>query len=153
QEFQLPRRLRQQGLAVPEPIAARWQRRGLVYRASLLTRWLGEVRSLLSVLADGADPARLLPPVAQAVAQLHQRGVWHADLNATNIQIEGQDRVWLIDFDRARDRVTDSRRLAGNLERLRRSLRKYLPAPRLAAVEACWPAFVSHYQAARAERQ
>lgn len=148
-EFTLTRDLWLQGLPLPEPVAARWQRRGPVYRASLLTRWLGQVRSLLSLLADGGEPARLLLPVAQAVAQLHDHGVWHADLNATNIQIDDQEKVWLIDFDRARDGVADDARLAGNLERLRRSLRKHLPADRMVAVETAWAGFLDQYRQAR----
>lgn len=149
-EFRLTRDLWLQGLPVPEPVAARWQRHGPMYRASLLTRWLGEVRPLLSVLADGGDPAHWLPAVAPVVAQLHDHGVWHADLNATNIQIDDQDTVWLIDFDRARDGVADDARLAGNLERLRRSLRKHLPADRMVAVEAAWAGFLDRYRQARA---
>lgn len=151
-EFHLTRHLWRQGLPVPEPVAARWRRRGPAYRASLLTRWLGQVQPLLDVLAGGSDPAILMPAVARAVAQLHDHHVWHADLNATNIQVDGQGKVWLIDFDRARDAVGDDRQLAGNLERLRRSLHKHLPRQPLAAVESAWPAFLAHYRQARAGR-
>ena len=45
-----------------------------------------------------AEP--LWEPVAAAIVRMHRAGVWHADLNAFNILIGGEGRVWLIDFDR-----------------------------------------------------
>ncbi len=148
-EFRLSRALFDAGLPVPEPIAARYWRGWLAYRAALLTRLLPDVRTLRERLAAGTSAEAELPPVADAIARLHDHGVWHADLNADNVLIDDQGKVWLIDFDRSRADVSDAGRLAGNLDRLLRSLRKHLPPRCLPAVQAAWPAFQARYRAAR----
>lgn len=70
--------------------------------------------------------------VAQAIAQLHTAGIYHADLNLTNILIRPQapqPQVLIIDFDRARvfPGPLSSRQRRRNLRRLHRSLRKLDP--------------------------
>ena len=45
-EFSLLTKLRKYGLPVPEPVAARYRRRGPVYQADLLTRKIPGIRSL-----------------------------------------------------------------------------------------------------------
>ncbi len=147
QEFKLLRWLHGQGLRVPVAIAARYRRRGLTYRAALLTQLIPGASTLAEVIASGADVGQVLPPVAVAIADLHRAGVWHADLNAMNILIDAGGLVWLIDFDRARTGVHDAAGLAGNLDRLLRSLRKVLVPARLAVVESFWPEFVRCYRA------
>ncbi len=148
-EFRLTRALFELGLPVPEPIAACYWRRWLSYRAALLTRLIPDARTLRERLAAGASPEGELAPVADAIARLHDQQVWHADLNADNVLIDAAGKVWLIDFDRSQADVADASRLAGNLDRLLRSLRKHLPPERLPAVEAAWPAFQTRYRAAR----
>lgn len=146
-EFRILRMLRQQDLRVPTAIAARYRRSGFTYRAALLMRLIPGTRTLVDVLGNGADVGRILPDVAAAIADLHRAQVWHADLNAMNILIDEEGIVWLIDFDRAQTGIDDPARLAGNLDRLRRSLRKVLMPMRLAEVEAFWPEFVRCYEA------
>jgi 3-deoxy-D-manno-octulosonic acid kinase len=149
-EFRLLSKLRDSGLSVPTPIAARYLRRGLFYRAALLMRFIPEVRTLADVLERTSEPSIELDRIAPVIARLHCHHVWHADLNASNILIDAAQRVWLIDFDRAVDDVTDHRRLAGNLDRLRRSLRKLLPPTAFARIEAVWPDFLVAYRSALA---
>lgn len=146
-EFRLLLQLHAAGLPVPEPVAARYRRRGLVYRATLLMRLIPAARTLGQVLAGGADPASSLAPALAAVARLHAAGVWHADLNADNLLIDAAGTVWLIDFDRARSGTTSKPALQGNLDRLLRSLRKRMPAPVLVGIEAAWPPLLRDYRA------
>jgi 3-deoxy-D-manno-octulosonic acid kinase len=148
-EFRLLLDLHGAGLPVPEPVAARYRRRGLVYRACLLMRLIPATRTLGQVLAEGADPAATLGPALATVARLHAAGIWHADLNADNLLIDDRQRVWLIDFDRACALGPGDRRLAGNLDRLLRSLRKRMPAPVLARIQAAWPQLLADYRSAR----
>lgn len=151
EEFRLLQRLHAQGLAVPMPVAARYQRAGLSYRADLLTRLIPHSRPLVEALADpAADVGAWLEKVAVSVAALHAQRVWHADLNAHNILVDAAGRIWLLDFDRARENVASRQRLAGNLDRLLRSLRKLLPAPALESVQQAWPHFLDTYRQALA---
>lgn len=119
-EFDLLTGMAQQGLPVPRPIAAAYWRTGLAYRAAILVRRLEGVRPLADALPDAA-PER----VAHAIFSMHEKGVWHADLNAYNILLDPAGKAWLIDFDRGRRLpwMPPARRRA-NLLRLRRSLVK-----------------------------
>lgn len=149
-EFRLMRCLHERGLPVPVPIAARYQRAGVTYRADLLTRLIPQSQPLVELLADPSNDTGLLDGVAASIAALHRQRVWHADLNAHNILVDSAGKVWLIDFDRACENVESSARLAGNLDRLLRSLRKLLPPERFSAMQAAWPSLVSAYQRALA---
>ena len=111
--------LRDAGVRVPEPLGAAWWRAGLMYRNAILVARIAGAQALPSRL-DRADPAK----VAWAIAALHDAEVWHADLNAFNILFDDRDRVWIIDFDRARVGPVSARARQENLLRLRRSLVK-----------------------------
>jgi 3-deoxy-D-manno-octulosonic acid kinase len=149
-EFRLMQRLHRSGLPVPAPIAARYRRSGLTYSADLLTRLVPDARPLVELLAEAnTEVAGLLQrQVAPVLAALHNHQVWHADLNAHNILVDASGQVWLLDFDRAREGVTARPRLARNLDRLLRSLRKLLPGVRLQVVESVWPDFLQAYHRA-----
>ena len=56
EEFRLLELLWAKGLPVPQPVAARYQRRGLWYRADLITRRLLGTRSLAARLRAGEVP-------------------------------------------------------------------------------------------------
>lgn len=122
-EFRLLRDLHAEGLPVPEAIAASYVRRGLYYRAAILLRRIEQVRSF----ADRTTVAGTDAPweeVGRLVARFHRAGLDHADLNAHNILLAGDGRGWLIDLDRSRRRVPETRWRARNLARLLRSLVK-----------------------------
>ncbi|MEJ2601938.1 MAG: 3-deoxy-D-manno-octulosonic acid kinase [Gammaproteobacteria bacterium] len=122
-EFRLLARLAEMGLPVPEPAAAGYRRRGLIYRADLLTRRLEGVRSLAGVLGDRPLAPGEWERIGATIRRFHDAGVCHADLNAHNIQLGANGEVWLLDFDRGRLRPPGSWR-RGNVDRLRRSLDK-----------------------------
>lgn len=122
-EFHLLARLRDMGLPVPEPVAARYRRRGLHYSADLITRRVEGARTLAEHLeGDDLEPG-LARAVGALVARFHRHGVWHADLNATNLLVTPQGLV-MIDFDRGRLRQPARSWREANLARLRRSLLK-----------------------------
>jgi 3-deoxy-D-manno-octulosonic acid kinase len=118
-EFALMRALRERGVAVPRPIAAAYWRRGMTYTAAILVERIGGAVPLASSLDPGTCGR-----VARAIFDMHEAGVWHADLNAFNILFDDGGRVWLIDFDRGRQCGPTERQRAANLSRLRRSLVK-----------------------------
>ena len=141
-EWRLLRRLREWELPVPRPVAARYTRSGLGYRADLITEELPSRLTLAQALA-----ARPLDPagwqaVGRCVGTLHSRGVRHADLNAHNLLLGAAGAVYVLDFDRGRiePRGSWEQRV---IERLRRSLEKVsrdLPAGRF--VDAQWDEFL-----------
>jgi len=137
-EWRLLHRLRGWGLPVPRPVAARFARSGLVYRADLITEELPSRTTLAMVLASGPldDPA--WRRIGRCIAGLHARGVHHADLNAHNLLLGPDGEVYVLDFDRGRIRGRGAWEQAV-LERLRRSLAKVtagLPAGRFD--DAAW---------------
>lgn len=128
-EFDLLMRMSEAGLPVPEPIAARYVRDGVGYRADLLVRRLCPVHTLAEKQAAGSLDRSLAERVGRTLARFHRFGVWHADLNAHNVLVADvgdtrSDQVWLIDFDRGRLRKPALAWQQGNFTRLRRSFVK-----------------------------
>jgi 3-deoxy-D-manno-octulosonic acid kinase len=122
-EFRLLAELSRRGLPVPEPIAARYQRRGPYYTADLITRAIEGAATLAQLIGERRVDGPFAERVGELVARFHNDGVDHADLNAHNILLAG-DRLWLIDFDRGEIRETGTAWKLGNLARLKRSLLK-----------------------------
>jgi 3-deoxy-D-manno-octulosonic acid kinase len=124
-EFRITANLFARGLPVPRPFAARYRRGNFGYRADLATQEVANARTLAERLADpesrvGIDWGCL----GSTLAAFHRAGLWHADLNAHNVLFDAAGAPLLIDFDRARFLATGASALAGNLDRLARSLRK-----------------------------
>ena len=122
-EWDLLQLMVEQGLPVPVPIAARYVRRGLLYTADLITRKLPDVMPFSNRLVAGPVVQELWQRVGECIARFHFSGFYHADLNAHNLQVDGADNVFLLDWDRGEWRAPGDWR-AANLARLNRSLRK-----------------------------
>ncbi|MBO9664156.1 3-deoxy-D-manno-octulosonic acid kinase [Dokdonella sp.] len=149
-EFDLLVRLANAGLPVPRPVAARYVRDGMRYRADLLTRRIANARTLAERLADGSLTPSLAHDVGRTIAAFHEARVWHADLNAHNVLIDADGTVWLIDFDRSGLRKPSLSWQAANLARLRRSLDK-LGAARVGDFDArFWHPLLAAYHEALA---
>ena len=127
QEFRLLADMTRQGLPVPQVVAARYTRHGAYYTADLIMRRIDNARTLAECLAAGTLDAALAEAVGNLLARFHRAGIWHADLNAHNILVTSQ-QLYLIDFDRGRQRTPAARWRTSNLQRLQRSLLK-LGAP------------------------
>jgi 3-deoxy-D-manno-octulosonic acid kinase len=146
-EWRLLQYLSERGLSVPKPVAARYQRTGLLYRCDLITERIVDAQSLGAALALAPVAEITWRAIGAAIARLHRHRVDHADLNAHNILLDGGQRVTLIDFDRGRMR-RQGRWTIGNLRRLRRSLEKIsrnLPAGRF--TPAAWEQLTGGYRA------
>lgn len=127
---------RRRGVAAAEVLAARVEGR-LVYRGALVTAEVPAATTLLEALRDAPDAAAraaLAAAAGRVVGGLHAAGVFHADLNLTNILVWARGEAALLDFDRARLGRAPLRRGARrrNLRRLARSLAKLDPAGALA---------------------
>ncbi|HKR77581.1 MAG TPA: 3-deoxy-D-manno-octulosonic acid kinase [Rhodanobacter sp.] len=122
-EFRLLAEIARLGLPGPAPVAARYQRHGLFYRADLITRRIANAQTLAECLAAGRLDAELAREAGALVARFHRAGIWHADLNAHNVLV-ASSALYLIDFDRGRLRAPAAGWRLANLQRLHRSLVK-----------------------------
>lgn len=122
-ELRLTMQLKAAGLPVPEPIAARYLREGALYRGDLITALLPDTMTLAQRLDAGELSLRSWAEIGRCIRRFHDYGLCHADLNAHNILLRGDEEVFLIDFDRGRLRGPGLWRDA-NLARLYRSLEK-----------------------------
>ena len=122
-EFDLLNVMRSKGLAVPRPVAARYAPRGLFYRADIITERIPNAQTLAEILQDKSLPTHLWTAIGKAIRKLHDHKVFHSDLNCRNIMIDADGVVWLIDFDKCRQRDGNSWK-QDNINRLERSLHK-----------------------------
>lgn len=147
-EWRLLQQLFRRGLPVPRPIAAHVKRKGLSYRANILTACIENTRSWASLISSGEAGDAHWESVGRTLRRFHDEGVNHPDLNAHNILIDDRQRVFLVDFDRGglRRAGTWTR---GNIARLLRSLRKISLETGVAFDEAGWRTLMSSYESAR----
>ncbi|NOR52233.1 MAG: 3-deoxy-D-manno-octulosonic acid kinase [Gammaproteobacteria bacterium] len=123
-EWLLLDELYRSGFPVPQPIAARVVKEGIFYRADLVTRRL-DAQPLADLLLRETINSKLWRRLGETIARFHESGVFHADLNARNIMLDGDGQLYLIDFDRGEKRSTAGGWRRANLNRLRRSLDKF----------------------------
>jgi len=124
-EWHLLAELWEKKLPVPQPVAARVLRLGLFYRADILMCRIPKSETLADSLMESAMAVSLWQKLGQMLRNFHAAGVFHADLNARNILLDGQENFHLIDFDRGRLRKPDRRWQQANILRLKRSLAKF----------------------------
>ena len=145
-EFRLLQELRARGLAVPPPIAAWVARSGLSYRAAILVGLIPAATGFAQLAAE--SPLSLWEAVGTCIGRFHAQGAWHADLNANNVIVDGEGRVYLIDFDRGRLRAPARNWQQANLARLHRSLTKLGIAVARTDFEAAWAALIGAHAGA-----
>ena len=122
-ELRLLDGLRRRGLPVPAPVAALYRRGILTYSAQLITERIPGARPLSELLAAGEMDDARWAAIGRCLRRFHDAGIQHADLNAQNILLDPQGGVWVLDFDRGRERKPGGWRERA-LRRLARSLAK-----------------------------
>lgn len=135
------------GLPVPEPVAACVCHSGLGYRGSIMTRFINGTRSLSSLLGEQEMESELWFRLGALLRQFHQAKIKHADLNASNILIDGDNRFYLVDFDKAKIMTSMGDWQWKPLYRLQRSLQKWQKSKRLIYREENWQSLMDGYQA------
>ena len=146
QEFALLQRLRAAGVNVPKPLAARAVKRGLCYRADLITAKIPAARDLADLLQQGPLDAEEYHCIGAEIARLHRAQVNHTDLNIHNILLDTSGRAWLIDFDKCYAQSGDGWQQS-NLDRLRRSFRKEVKKRAIHWQEQDFAALLAGYNA------
>lgn len=122
-ELTLLEQLFNEGFAVPKPVAAQIQRHGMHYRGDIIIERIEGAQDLVAQLSHAPMTDAQWQALGKLIATFHQRGVYHADLNAKNILI-GNDNFTLIDFDRGELRTPSPKWQQANLDRLLRSFNK-----------------------------
>lgn len=122
-EFTILHTLLKKRLPVPRPAAAQVIKRGLFYRADLLTHKIPNAQDLVHVLGQ-AQNTEFYHQLGKMIAAFHRQGVFHADLNIQNILQDKKGKFWLIDFDRARIITPQKKWQEATLNRLKRSFEK-----------------------------
>lgn len=150
-EWHLLAELRGRNLPVPQPVAARVLRRGLFYQADILMRRIPEAGTLADLLMESAMAVSLWRELGRTLRNFHAAGVFHADLNASNILLDGQNNFHLIDFDRGCLREPQRHWPQANILRLRRSLEKFQDKAKKSQKsfyfsEADWQALLQGYE-------
>lgn len=125
-EFNLLARMNSMGLPVPRPVAAYCEKRSsLTYGGELISEKIHAAPSLTETLSRAPLSAENWRRVGKTIAAFHNRQVYHADLNASNILLANTGKVYLVDFDKSEIRTKLTRQAAeANLQRLHRSLCK-----------------------------
>jgi 3-deoxy-D-manno-octulosonic acid kinase len=127
QEFALLTSLNQLKLPVPAPIAARISYSFLGYRADLITQTLINTQSLVQSLTKNISDD-IWFDIGMTIKKFHRYNIYHDDLNASNILIDDNNKIFIIDFDKGKivsDSVMQSKKWKKqNLQRLLRSLNK-----------------------------
>jgi 3-deoxy-D-manno-octulosonic acid kinase len=144
-EWRMLAKMADSGLRVPRPAAARYCRHGLLYTADIITLRIPNVVPLSEYIADESRPAEFWRALGEAVRRFHEKGVYHADMNAYNLQVDNDGDLWMLDFDRGRLLPPGSWQQK-TLDRLHRSLQKIVSLdPRLHFRSANWEQFLEGY--------
>lgn len=122
-EWHLLHVLFNQSLPVPRPVAARVVMHLGQYQADLITVTIPNSRSLEDCLRQRALSKELWSSIGSCLRKFHDLGVYHADLNAKNILLDGEEKMYLIDFDQCKISSSTWWKKT-NLKRLHRSLQK-----------------------------
>lgn len=147
-ELEILEKLNEWGLAAPKPVAGLIQRCGLFYRADLLMEQIPNARDLFQELKASRLSTKTWESIGKTVAQFHQYGVYHADLNCHNIMRDNTGKIWLIDFDRASLKPAGTGWAAENIGRLYRSLVKEQERNNVFYFDDTqWEAFLAGYDA------
>jgi tRNA A-37 threonylcarbamoyl transferase component Bud32 len=115
------------GISTPEIVAYVLYPPGALFqRSDVCSREIPASYDLAHVLTrnDAHERARALQSTAQLIASLARAGARHHDLNAKNVLLTPAD-AYVLDVDRMTLGGDPEAALAGNLERLGRSLRKW----------------------------
>ena len=144
-EWRLLAKLADSGLRVPRPAAARYVRRGPFYSADIITVRIRDVVPLSALLAGQAPEPDFWQQLGASIHSFHASGVYHADMNAYNLQIDNKGELWMLDFDRGR-LLAPGAWQQKTLNRLHRSLVKIKTLdPGLNFHDSDWDALLEGY--------
>ena len=122
-EWRLLDKLSSNGFNVPRPAAARFRQRGTFYTADIITVRIPDVVPLSQFISEQNPDAEFWQSIGAGIHRFHAAGVYHADMNAYNLQIDKSGELWMLDFDKGALRARGTWQQE-TLARLHRSLKK-----------------------------
>ncbi|MCH7829388.1 MAG: 3-deoxy-D-manno-octulosonic acid kinase [Proteobacteria bacterium] len=151
-EWRLLDKLAVNNMKVPRPAAARYCQRGTFYTADIITVRIPDVVALSQYIAAEERDEAFWRSAGASIWKFHKAGVYHADLNAYNVQIDKDGDLWMLDFDKGALRAP-GRWQQETLSRLHRSLRKIMGLdPQLHFRSTNWEQLLAGYfDAAKSE--
>ncbi|PSV25809.1 MULTISPECIES: 3-deoxy-D-manno-octulosonic acid kinase [unclassified Photobacterium] len=144
-ELMLLKVLREGGVNVPRPVAAKAEKKGCVYRADILVEKIPHSRDLVALLIKSSLPSSVWRQIGIMIRKMHDLQVCHTDLNAHNILLDMKQQVWLIDFDKCYQQQGESWK-KDNLARLERSFIKEVKKRNIQWQAQDWQALCDGYQ-------
>lgn len=126
QEALLLERVSKLGLLVPQVVC--FVKKGsFIYQTWLVTKLISDVTSLAELaITDEERTRESLEQVGDQILVLVKHGIYHVDLHPGNVLVDDQNKVYLIDFDKAYISKSNRRCLADRyLLRWRRAVLKH----------------------------
>ena len=101
-EFEFLQYIRNLGIHAPEPVA--YAHSGhIIYKAWLVSRAIKQSITLaLLSLKDERRSRQVMKSVIEQILLLIQNGILHVDLHPGNIVIDGDNQIFLVDFDKGK---------------------------------------------------
>jgi 3-deoxy-D-manno-octulosonic acid kinase len=144
-EWRLLDKLASNNMRVPRPAAARFTQHGTFYTADIITVRVPDIVPLSQYIADHNPNEAFWNSVGASINEFQQAGVYHADMNAYNVQIDSDGLLWMLDFDKGGLRAPGAWQQK-TLSRLHRSLHKIVGLdPRLHFRAANWEQLLEGY--------
>jgi 3-deoxy-D-manno-octulosonic acid kinase len=144
-EWRLLDKLTANNMNVPRPAAARFVQHGTFYTADIITVRIPDVMPLSQYIAIRDRDETFWQSIGTAIWTFHNAGVFHADMNAYNIQIDRDGDLWMLDFDKGNLRTPGTWQQQ-TLSRLHRSLQKIVRLdPLLHYRHANWEQLLTGY--------
>jgi len=144
-EWRLLDKLASNNMRVPRPAAARYVQHGTFYTADIITVRVPGIMPLSQYLSENEPSEGFWQSVGAAIHEFHAAGVYHADMNAYNVQVDEEGLTWLLDFDKGALRQPGPWQQE-TLSRLHRSLHKIVGMdPRLNFRSENWDQLLEGY--------
>ncbi len=145
-EWQLLKQASDAGLPVAKPLGACVWKSGLLYRAAIMTAFLEDTETLAERLTHSVLDQSIWYQMGSLLKKMQSLGFRHADLNANNLLIDRNSKIYIIDFDKGRLMKRLDNWQWSALYRLQRSLVKIDRQQTLNYRDDDWQVLMDGYQ-------